>query len=252
VRRDHPLFGVNAGESYWLVSDSPQTRSGFDLSDRFLVRSEGGKEMVLFPDYGSSPVPGPPLPHQTVPFRMTSVHPQSSFNPDAFYFTAVILPGGTSNPAKSALKIGPYRSVLLRSTAGTIELVKNFAVDWVDAPLSGTWYLYARGLYVRTHKGEPVTDFYVSKDDTDEKLFRFDGQAIAPSVSGAMDTVIFVGDRGFADSGGYWHRGANTLWLYREGMQQALDLDIPERLRAEVKKEIQQSMQVPGSAFGTN
>ena len=116
-KREPKTLSPTDPSAAWTSRGGHKVMFGYRLN-YLIVRGESGKEMVFFPDYGSNATIGPAPPRHLVPFRLAGVHPQSSFNPDVFYFTAIILPGSRSSPARAAKKIGACRSVLLRNARG--------------------------------------------------------------------------------------------------------------------------------------
>lgn len=227
VRRASPMFGDNADEVYWVLSSEKSEGVKSDVSERFVARASSGQEVVVFPEpapMGKSDRLG------SNKLRLISLYPQSFFSSRQFYFISMVGYGGTIKAATDAAKKpGLAVEALLRYADGAIELVRDVEVKGVDSSCSGAGFAYTTR---PSRGGDQPTDFHIVESSSDEVRFRFDrGFARSLSVSASLDTVVFRGERQF--------RGEASIWLHRKGMSTPMDLDVPERLRAEVARQIE-------------
>lgn len=110
-----------------------------------------------------------------------------------------------------------------------MELARDTPVLAGDAQHAGSGYATASS--TPNFAGRPV-DFDVVRGGVAERRLSFgQGEVFAMSVSERMDTIAFASFRS--------PREQVRFWVHREGMAQAADLNIAERVRREVEFQIQ-------------
>jgi hypothetical protein len=240
VRRANPMFGADAGDVYWILSSMKEVPGArMDLHNRFVAHMEAGRETVLFPDTAADGSLGHGY---RDPANLVIVNARGAgrFDAHGYYFTAMV-ERGDSDAAKAAVKqVGFLHSALLRYADGKFELVEPAEIEFVDAPRGGAGYVAEANPFVREHKGSVVSDFRIVQGGQTAWSFRFDAPAYDLSVSDDLKTVVFIGERGHMEADNRWiPKLESSLFLRRQGMSEAVDLNLPERLKAQVEKEIE-------------
>ena len=240
VRRAAPMFGATADDVYWILSgteDVPGAR--MDLHNRYVAHLVDGKEKTLFPDINVNGNLGHGF-KDPANLVIVSAHGAGRFDEHGYYFTAMV-DRGDSDAAKAAVQqVGFLRSALLRYADGKFELVEPKEIDFVDAPRGGIGYVSEAHPFVREHKGSVVSDFRIVQGGQTAWSFRFDAPASDLSISDDLKTVIFLGERGRMEADDRWvPKQESSLFLRRQGMSEAVDLSLPERVKAKVEEEIE-------------
>lgn len=235
VWRIRPFFGPTASDLCWVVRSTvlyPGTSAG--LRDHFLTRTGGGdREDVFFPSDRTVLRNGDFV---SDGFQMYNVHPASHFDGRVLFFTANVA-GGTLPAARRTLNWmgrSNHRTQLFRWDAGGVQLLRDEEIFRVDVPPSGGGHMT---MTRRPVSGLHPTDFDLFRSDgrpPERRLVFGRGFVSEFSVSDGFDALVFLGDRQFAFGGG----GELSYWVHRPGMPEAVDLLAPERLRAEVARQI--------------
>lgn len=227
VRRGIPFFGRTIREVYWVLSaDLRRDGAGLDVGHRFIAKADGGQEMVMFPDDADFMRGGA---IRSTKAGFSGIAPAQGFSGDSLYFVGN--PSSGTLPAMRAAMGGSIRHEpkLFRWRGGdTLELVRDTAVIAVDAQRSGGGYVTV----TRTPMwGRQPSDFHVVRNGVPELRLSF-GQGIVSSVSISerMDAIVFRARRSSGEQEGFW--------LHREGMTQAVDLNIAVRVRDEVLRQL--------------
>ncbi len=109
------------------------------------------------------------------------------------------------------------------------ELVRDAPVIAVDAQRLGGGYVVASR--TPNFAGRPVDFDAVWQGGVERRLSFDQGYVSTMSASERLDTIVFDSFRRVGDEG--------RFWVHREGMAQAVDLNVAERLRREVGFQIQ-------------
>ena len=161
---------------------------------------------------------------------MIGLSPARAFNGTDLYFVGKS--GRGTLPAAEASARGKlrYGYALFKWRGGDdVELLRETPVVAVDAQRSGDGYVTVSR---EVPWGARPSDFHVIRDGRAELRLRFEpGFVHSVSTSERLDTIVFIGERS------RW--GERAIWIHREGMAQAVDLNIAERLRCEVEFQIQ-------------
>ena len=228
VRRGRPFFGRSAGEVYWVFSSDKRYEGvPIGVNANFIARAEGGREAVLLPHdpefLGNGAI-------RSAKAWFTGVRPAGSIGDGGLYFVG--RPRSGTLPAVSAAVNGKlrYEPALFRWRGGeALELARDTPVLAVDAQHAGGGYATASS--TPNFAGRPV-DFDVVRDGVAERRLSFvQGDVLAMPVSESMDTIAFAS----------FHapREQVRFWVHRKGMAQAVDLDVAERVRREVARQIE-------------
>lgn len=241
ARRDEPFFGRTADDLFWVLSSSLIYEGmRMDLHDRFIARASGEQGQILFPDDASILTVVRPDAVRTIRpgawirstrFELSALSPARAFDGTTLYFVGIV-GRGTHPAARAAMdsRRFSFEPMLFRWRGGdAVELVRTTPVQAVDAQRFG-------GGFVTVSRpgsaGARPSEFHVVRGGTEELRLRFDqGFAYSVSTSEKLDAIAFLGERS------YW--GERAIWLHREGMAQAVDLNVAERVRREVEFQIQ-------------
>jgi len=203
----------------------------------FLAGLDGEREAILFPD---DAVFRPDNTISSSKARFYTLRPAESVGADGMYFVARAIGGRRSRIPPASLAAAEaaadanmsHDAFLFRWRGGdALELVQNSPVIAVDAQRSGDGYVVMTRV-PPGYNSSPV-DFHVVRNGAAERRLRFElvGTAYAVSVSERLDTIVFPSFRNPGEQ--------VRFWLHREGMAQAEDLNIAERVRREVGIQIQ-------------
>lgn len=239
VRRASPFFGRSADDLHWVMSSRRvYERVRFDLNERFLARARGRLAEVLFPDDPEVlPIvrPDPKAPNLAPRIRSRKIalwdlSPAHAFDGTALYFTGRVRDG--TLPLARAIRDTKNRAerLLFRWRGGdALELARDAPVVAVDAQRSGDGFVVASR--TPNFANRPV-DFDVVRQGVTERRLSFDqGNVMTLSASERLDTIVFDSFRHIGDE--------VRFWVHREGMAQAVDLNIGERVRREVERQVQ-------------
>jgi hypothetical protein len=238
VRRADPMFGATADDVYWVLSDNKKYPDvHMDVGNRYVAHIVDGKEKTLFPDMNVNGNLGHGF-KDPANLVILSAHGAGRFDEHGYYFAARVN-RGNCDAAKAAVKqVGFLHSALLRYADGSFELVEPVEVEYVDAPRGARGYVAMAHHFIKEHTNA-VADFHSARDGHALWAFRFHSQAYGVSVSENLSTVVFSGERSYIDEKHIWHpRLQEAIYLWREGMTEAVDLNIPERVKAKVEAEI--------------
>jgi hypothetical protein len=239
VRRERPMFGATTDDLYWIVSDATKYPGvHLDVANRFVARMADGKETVLFPQTG----PGGDITKahlDDVDLNIISAHGAGRFDERGYYFAGMVA-GGKSEAATAAIdKIEKFHTALFRYAGGRFELVEPVEIEYVDAPRGDRGYVAMAHHFTKEHTNA-VADFRAVQNGRTLWSFRFHSQAYDLSASDDLGMVVFNGERSYIDEKHIWHpKLQKAIFLWRQGMSEAVDLNVPERLKAQVEKEIE-------------
>lgn len=242
VRRAHPVFGATIDDLYWFVSDDRKFEGVHsDVFDRYFAHMADGRETIVFP---ALPADGTWMnkrgrndPGELV---IISAYGAGRYDEQGYYFTGEATGWGTSRAAiEAADKVGKYHSALFRHTAAGFELVEPVEVEYVDAPRGNRGYVAMAHHFTKEHNNA-VADFRAVRDGQTLWTLRFHSQAYGVSASDDLATIVFGGERSYIDENHVWYpKLQDAVWLWRQGMAEPVDLNIPERVKATVEEEIQ-------------
>ncbi len=239
VRRADPVFGATTDDLYWFVSDNrlyPNVH--MDVSDRYLAHMVNGKETILFPQAPSNGDWKSKHGRDLGDLTIIAAYGAGRYDEEGYYFTGMTEGGSSSAAEAAADKVGKFHNALYRYAKGRFELVEPVEVEYADAPRGGHGYVAMAHHFIKEHSGA-VADFRAMQDGRMLWSFRFPGPAYSTSASDDLKAVVFDAERGFVDAQHVWNpRLQDSIFLWREGMAQALDLGLPERVKATVEAEI--------------
>ncbi len=221
IRRRSPIFSTDGQEIAWVTETIAPPANRRTTVKQIVVHRQGAEHILETYQSIASDLRASPVMFVDISFA-------GVFARDHFQFVGRTLEGVLATADGGQLRPKPAAWVLFALDGTKLHADRVLEASALAIPRTGTGYIYLRPVDSANPFNPTRFEIREVKGNEDRLRLTFSGRYVRDiSVSDNFELISFAAERGSS--------GVHSIWTHRSGDPAAVDLDIPERVRASAR-----------------